>query len=71
MATQLKPGIFYPFASQGAGRIMGALWNSQADKVLFLIRKNDADHRDDDNDVVAGGGDDLQGGDRVRDDPQL
>ena len=50
---------------------MGALWNSQADKVLFLIRKNDADHRDDDNDVVAGGGDDLQGGDRVRDDPQL
>ena len=50
---------------------MGALWNSQADKVLFLIRKNDADHRDDDNDVVAGCGDDLQGGDRVRDDPQL
>ena len=71
MATQFKPGLFYPFASQGAGRIMGALWNSQADKVSFPIRKNDNDHRDNDTDVVAGGGDNLQGGDSVGDDAQL
>ena len=54
---------------------MGALWNSHADKVFFLIRKevinDDDDHRDDDNDVDAGGGDNVQGGDGVGDDAQL
>ena len=65
------------FAFQGAGRIMGALWNPQADKVLCRITKsrhccvNNDDHQDHDNDNVTGGGDDLQGGDRVGDDPQL
>ena len=54
---------------------MGALWNSQADKVCIGGKGeqvgNVDDHLDVDNDIVKGGGDDLQGGDRVGDGPQL
>ena len=59
--------LFFLFPSQGAGRIMGALWNSHADKVDIVHLKRILARTT----IITGCGDNVQSGDSVGSHPQL